>query len=290
MKTMTTVYDASNQDRIGIGAWKVMFRELYDFRELIGRLVKRNLAAQVRQSFLGYVWIVLPPIAVTIVFTLLRQANLINIPEDANAMPYGLFALVGVTIWGAFSEFTNAGLNSIFSGGALVSKVYFPREVLALSKIGMSAVNLMIRIAVILLTFALTFYLPKWQIIFVPVVLLPMIAFAIGLGLLLAPINTMMTDMSRVVAFAFQFGTFITPAIFPTPKPDAIQGGYEALIYWVHVLNPVSHFINGARDLLHTGAWPLNPGYAVASILGVLTLAVGWRFFHICEPLLAERL
>lgn len=267
-----------------------MFQELREYRELIGRLIVRNLSAQVRQSFLGYVWIVLPPIAVTIVFSLLKQANIVNIPTADDAMPYALFALIGVTIWGGFNEFTNAGMNSIASGGPLVSKVYFPREILALSAVGSAAVNLTIRTAVIALTFTLYRYLPDWKAVLAPLVLMPMFAMALGLGLLFAPINTMMTDMSRIVAFAFQFGTFITPAIFPTPNPDKMHSSYEVVLYWVHTLNPVSHFINGTRDMVHFGIWPNTPGYFIAATLGVLTLAVGWRLFHICEPLLAERL
>lgn len=286
----TTNYESSNRDRIDITAWKVMFREIHEYRELIGRLVKRNLSAQFRQTFLGYVWIALPPIAVTVVFSLLRQANLINIPETANAMPYVLFALVGTTIWSGFNEFTNAGMNSISSGGSLVSKVYFPREVLALSAVGNAAVNLSIRTGVILLTFILYNYIPDIKCVIVPLLLLPMFAMALGLGLIFAPINTMMNDMGRMVGFAFQFGTFLTPAIFPTPDPATMITIYEKGLYWMHTLNPVSHFINGARDMVHYGIWPTNSGYCIAAILGFLILAVGWRFFHICEPLLAERL
>lgn len=267
-----------------------MFRELWEYRELIHRLVIRNFSAQVRQSFLGYVWVALPPVAITVVFSLLRKANVVNVPMAEAAMPYALFALVGTTIWGAFTGYLGAAMNSIAGGGNLVSKVYFPREVLVLSGIGSATINLLIRVAVILLTFAFMQYLPSWKILLVPLVLLPMFAMAVGFGLIFAPINTMMNDMSRLVDFAFQFGTFIVPAIFPTPDLATAKSIYERGLFWIHVLNPVSHFINAARDLLHYGTFEWSAGYTASSILGFLILAIGWRFFHICEPLLAERL
>jgi len=286
----TTIYDSSNRDRLSLHAWHVMFKELYEFRELTGRLVRRNFAAQFRQSFLGYFWIILPPVAVTIVFSLLRKANVVNVPVDEDAMPYALFALVGITIWGAFTQFLSSSMASVASGGNLVSKVYFPREVLALSAVGSAMISLLVRVLVILFTFVLFLYMPSWKIVLVPIVLLPLVAMAFGFGLLFAPINTMMHDMSRVVEFVFQFGMFIVPAIFPTPDLADAHSSSQQFLYWVHVLNPVSHFINTARDLMHYGTFEWTTGYVASSILAFLILAIGWRLFHICEPLVAERL
>ena len=290
MSEEVTIYDASGRDRILLSAWPVMFRELWNYRELIFRMVSRNFAAQFKQSFLGYLWIILPPVATTIVFSMLREANLVNVPMAEDAMPYALFSLIGLTIWSGFTQFTMAATGSIVSGGNLVSKVYFPREVLVLSAIGNSLISLMIRVMVILITFAFFLYVPHWQIIFIPLILLPMFALAIGLGLLFAPINTMMHDMSRVLDFIFQFGMFIVPCVFPTPDLMKTETFWERTLYWVHVLNPVSHFINITRDIIHTGVINLTPAYTASAIIGFLVLALGWRFFHICEPLLAERL
>jgi len=286
----TTVYDATGRDRILISAWAVMFKELIDYRELITRMISRNFASQFKQSFLGYLWIILPPVSTTIVFAVLREANLVNVPMADDAMPYALFSLIGLTIWGGFTQFTMAATGSIVAGGNLVSKVYFPREVLVLSAIGNSLISLLIRFIVILITFVFFLYVPHWQIIFIPLILLPMFALAIGLGMFFAPINTMMHDMSRILEFIFQFGMFIVPCVFPTPDLSTADEFWERALYWVHVVNPVTHFINISREIIHTGVIDFTPGYTASAILGFLVLAMGWRFFHICEPLLAERL
>lgn len=285
-----TVYDATSRDRISAAAWKMMFGELWGYRELIHRLVVRNIAGQFRQSFLGYLWIALPPIATTVVFALLRRAQVVNVPMEGYAMPYALFALLGTTLWGLFTQVTMMATTSIANAGALVSRIYFPREVLVLSAVGNALINFLVRIVVVVLTFALFLFAPHWQVILAPFVLIPMVALALGLGLIFAPINTMMHDMNRMLEFGFQFGLFLAPTIYPTPILSADSTRWQVVLYWLHTLNPVSHFIHAIHGLIERGFFVVDTGFILATAISFLTLAMGWRFFHICEPLLAERL
>lgn len=267
-----------------------MFRELWESRELVRRLVSRNFTAQLRQSFLGYAWVVLPPVATTIIFALLRKADIVSVPMPEGAMPYAIFALVGTTVWGFFTQLTIMATGSIYNAGSLVSKVYFPREVLVLSAAGNAAINLTIRAGVVLLSFLLFLYPPHWQAIFAPLVLVPLVALALGLGLFLAPINTMMNDISRALEFLFQFGMFLAPTVYPTPDLAQVTSRWQQLLYWLHTLNPVSHFLYAIDSLIETGTFHLTAGFEVSTVLSFALLAFGWRFFHVCEPLLAERL
>jgi lipopolysaccharide transport system permease protein len=285
-----TTYDASGRDRIALSAWRVMFRELHEFRELVYRLVLRNFTSQFRQSFLGCLWIAFPPLATTLIFALLRQAAIVDIPMEGIAMPYALYALVGVTIWGTFTQVVLAVTGSISGGGALVSKVYFPREVLVMSAVGGALIGALIRAVVVLLSFALFLYVPHWQIVWVPLALLPMVFLAVGLGMFFAPVNTMMHDMGRMLEFLFQFGMFLVPSIYPTPDLAKAESAWQAALFWMHRLNPVSYSIDAARALISEGSYAFGPGFLAASVLGLLVFAMGWRFFHVCEPLLAERL
>lgn len=285
-----TVYDASGRDRVSARAWLVMFREILDYRELVQRLVSRNFSAQFRQSFLGYLWVAFPPIATTIVFALLRQAQIVNVPMPEHGMPYAVFALVGTTLWGLFTQVTLMATNSIANAGTLVSKIYFPREVLVLSAVGNALVNVLIRFVVVALSFAIFLYTPHWQVVFVPLLLLPIIALSLGLGLLFAPINTMMNDMSRGLEFAFQFGMFLAPTVYPTPDLSVDPGAWQQALFWMHILNPVSHFMYAINDLIQYGSFHCTVGLVLSTAISLLVLMLGWRFFHVCEPLFAERL
>lgn len=285
-----TVYDSVGSGRVGLSAWRSMWAEVSEFHELIARLMIRDVVGQVRQSFLGYAWIALPPIMTALIFTLLRQAQIINVPMKDGDMPYALFALVGSTIWGLFSQVTSQATGSIARAGPLVSKIYFPREVLLLSAQGSALINLAIRVCIIALTFLILGYAPHIEVLLAPLYLLPVILFGLGLGLILAPINTMMRDVNRVVTFGFQFGMFLAPTVYPTPAISDIGSRWEWVLYWIHNLNPVSHFMQAIQMLINTGTVHWDAGLTVATMICGLTLLMGWRFFHVCEPLLAERL
>lgn len=285
-----TIYDASNRDRIDLVAWRNMVKELYDYRELIFRLTKRNVAAQYRQSFLGMLWLAFPPIATTVVFALLRQAEIVQIPLEGIRMPYALFVLIGVTIWSTFTQIVLAATGSVSAGGALVSKVYFPREVLVLSAVGGALVGALIRAAVVFISFIAFGFVPAWQIIWVPIALMPMLLFAVGLGLLFAPIHSVVHDTARILDFLFQFGMFLAPTIYPTPSLEDAVTHWQIALFWLHRINPVSYSIDAARALIDHGSFDLAQGFWISVVVSIMVMMLGWRFFHITEPLVAERL
>ena len=284
------VYDASGRDRTSISAWKVMFKEIKDHYEIITRLISSNIRGQFKQSYIGYIWIALPPVANTVVFSLLRMAKIVNVEMADEAMPYALFALMGTTIWGFFSQVTLSATGSVANAGSLVSKVYFPREILAVSSVGNSLVHLTIRLFVLGLTFALMRYTPCWQVIFFPLFLLPMIILGMGVGLFLAPLNTVMPDIGRVLGFVLQFGMFLAPTVYPTPNLENAKNVWEQGLYFLHSINPVTHFMHAIQSLVETGTVVWDTGLTVSWGISILLFFVGWRFFHTCEPMLAERM
>ena len=285
-----TVYDAEGSDRTSLRAWGVMVRELWDSRELVHRLVLRNLSGQFRQSFLGYLWIVLPPVVTTIVFSLLRRAQIMDIGTPPGGLPYELQVLVGTTFWGFFTQVVIAAATSISSAGNLVSKVYFPREVLVVSAVGQSLVNLAIRLGLVVVACALSGYLPSWSALGLPLLALPLLALGLGIGALLAPVNAVMNDTSRLLEFAAQFGLFLVPAVYATPVPVAGVGGLQEALFWLHTCNPVSHVLYTSYDWMAGPAITHPVGLLLTAVASLLALGLGWRFLHICEPLLAERL
>jgi lipopolysaccharide transport system permease protein len=283
-------YDAMARDRISLRAWPFMFRELWAYRELIHRLVVRNFTAQFKQSVFGYLWVILTPLATTLIFSLLRKAQIMTVPMPEGAMPYPLFVFLGTTIWGFFTQLVMGSTTAVSSAGVLVSRIYFPREVLIFSGVGAAFINLIVRLAVLAVLCACIGYVPSAGVLLAPLCLVPLLALGVGLGMLFAPVNTMVHDMSRGLEFVFQFGMFLAPTVYPTPTLDAATSGWQQAIYWLHHLNPVSYFIYAVDDLFQFGACAISSGLLVSSAASFLVFAVGWRFFHACEPLLAERL
>lgn len=290
MSEKITVYESSGRDRLSLRAWLVMFGEIRDFRELTYRLIRRSIAGQFRQSVLGYLWMVLPPVATAIVFTLLQQARVFNVELPANTMPYSLFALVGATVWSYFAQVTSSATMSISSAGALVSKIYFPREILVFSSCGSAVLNLLVRTLVVIITCVLVGYYPSITALSSLLLMIPLTALAIGFAFFLAPAHAVMNDVGRMLEFVFQFGLFMAPTVYPTPEITATSGTWQIALYWLHVINPVSHYLYAVQDLMNYGTFALTVGLKVSLIISGVVFFAGWRFFHACEPLLAERL
>lgn len=284
-----TRYVASSRDRLTLAAWIMMFREISEYRELIYRLVVRNVTGQFRQSFLSYLWIILPPVATTVVFTVLQRARIVNITMPEDGMPYAIFALLGATFWGFFTQVVSMATNSISSAGMLVSKIYFPREILVLSAVGNAVVNLAIRMLVVALSFVLLGYAPHPACVWFCLLLIPLLMLGVGCGLFLAPVNVMMNDVSRMLEFAFQFGMFLAPTVYPTPVLETVDSKWQVALYWMHQLNPVSHYLYALHELVEKGTLTFGAGLQASLILSVFVFFAGWRFFHAVEPLLAER-
>jgi len=279
------VYEASGKRRLSVAAWKDMALELYATRELVWRLVHREFVSRYKQTYVGVVWAVLPPVATTIVFSFLSMSRVLNV--GPTALPYPLFVLVGSTIWVLFSQGAVGVSGSIARGGSLVSKVYFPREALALSAMGSVLIAFLIQSLVVIVTFALYLQVPAWQAVLVPLALVPLVLLSLGLGLLLAPFNTMVRDVGKLAEFVLRFAMFLGPTVYPTPaNPDTWT---KQVLTVLHRVNPVSHFMTAARDLVTEGHLSEPGFYAAAAVCSVMVFLLGWRFFHICEPMLAER-
>jgi len=289
-----TVNESRNQANLSVLAWRRMFSELWESRELIHRLWYRDFIGQFKQSFLGIAWLVLPPLAVTLVFTFLRSAKIMNVPEQESALPYVLFVLVGSTVWQMFSSVTVQVTSCIAGAGGLVSKSYFPREALAISAFGKALVATIVQAGAIVLVFAAFGFLPHWEAVFIPLALIPLAALSLGLGMVFAPIHAVMRDTGQALSVLFRFGMFLAPTVYPTPSLSSIAEADSSVtlkaLFWFHSLNPVSHFMTAIRDLIQYGSLTEPTLFGVVAGFSFLVLAVGWRFFDLCESLVVERI
>lgn len=263
----------------GWRVWRDMVEELIASRELIWRLLVRDFAARYRQSVLGAMWAVISPLIAVGTFVFLNSSGLLNVGDTG--IPYTVYALLGLTVWHVFAGGVTATSNSVVSGGALVLKINFPKETLVLAALGQMLFELLVRLLlllVLLLVFSVT---PKWTIVFLPLVLIPLLLFTVGLGFLLALANAVIRDVGQAVAFVTTFLMFLTPVIYPAP-----QGSLFAA---VSRYNPLAALVTGAKDMVILGHFSDPFGFAWTSALAAVLLLFGWRVFHLAEPRMVER-
>jgi lipopolysaccharide transport system permease protein len=263
----------------GLTAWKGMAAELWLSRELIWRLFMRDFTARYRQSLLGYIWAVLPVLLTAVTFTWLNRAQVLAV--GATALPYPLFVLLNMTVWQLFAGGLTGATNSLVNAGSLIAKINFPREALVLAAFGQALVDFLLRSAVVAGGFLIYRVTPAGSVALVPLALLPLCLFTLGLGFLCALLNGVMRDIGQLITFSLTFWMLLTPVVYP----PVIHGPRATLA----LLNPLSPFVVATQDLTVRGHLTQPAAYVAACALSAIVFVAGWRVFHATEPRIAER-
>jgi lipopolysaccharide transport system permease protein len=235
-------------------------------RSLALRLARRRVEAQYRGSMLGLAWAVLQPLLLlsvyTFVFSSVLQARWDH-GGDASA-GFALNAFAGMVLFGLFSRAANDGANLLLNHASLLKQVVFPAEVLSMASVLAALFDLAIGLVLWILFHGIDQGLPPATIWALPVVLLPLLLFSMGISWLLASLGVFMRDLAQVTSLLTTALYFLSPIFYPATRVPA------EFAAWYHA-NPFVGLITAARELMLQGLWP------VWSELLILTV-VGWLF------------
>jgi lipopolysaccharide transport system permease protein len=274
-----------------------MTAELVRGRELLWQMALRDLRVRYKQAALGYTWAVVVPLMVVAAGVVLRYAA-----AQMAGKPVDLGGIAGMAVkavgWSFFAGAVGFAVPSLVNNRNLVTKIYFPREVFPLSAVLTQAVDAAVASAVVLLGLLVCGVLPTAAWLWVPVLVLLLVAQMAGLSLMLSCANLFFRDVRYLTQTALTFGIFFTPVFF-----EASSFGPRGAT--LLMLNPLSPLLEGLRLALveqHSLAVPLvaaNPSgvevtvwhpwmlaYAAAWALG--GGLAGWWVFHRCESAYAE--
>jgi lipopolysaccharide transport system permease protein len=257
-----------------------MVRELIAFRGLIWRLIVRDISARYKQSFLGVFWAFLVPLVMMFVFVWVKGENILPIGDTT--MPYAAFVFLGQMVWLLFSQGLTKTSTSLVAAGSMLTKINFPKEVLVISAIGQTIFEFLLRIPLLVIILFWVGFLPKVSVLLLPVILLPLVFFVVGLGFIVALFNAVLRDVSSILNIVLSLGMFVTPIIYPPPTGWPFS-------FLINHINPISGFVIAARDLATTGYLTQPLAYVSSTIFGLTIFLIGWRLMHLVEPKIAER-
>lgn len=246
---------------------------------LAARLFIRDTSAEHRQSLLGYVWLVAPLLANTLVWVFLNSQKVISI--NSGSVPYALFVLSGVVLWTAFNGAVMSMLGVVSTARGVLSKVNFPHESLVYS--GMLRSLLDGTLAALVLIPAMLFLGGTWSpsILLYPLALFACLILGWSLGLLFIPIAALYGDISKAIQLVLRFGFFLTPVIFPVPASGVARRFMQ--------INPVTPLIASGRSWL-TGSPELMPiGFVLCTAAAILLFCVGLILYKVAMPYVIER-
>lgn len=254
-----------------------MFNELVEYRDLLVTMTRRDLLLRYKQTIMGFGWAILMPFTYMIVFSVIFTRV---VPLETE-VPYPIFAYTGLLPWNFFSSSLRFAVGTLVTNRTLVTKVYFPREILPFSVILVSLVDF--AVGAILLAALMVWYkvAVSTAILFLPVVLLVQILFTAGVTLLLSMANLFFRDVKYLIEIVITLWMFATSVVYPV---DRVGGQAGALL----ALNPMTPIIDAYRAVLLLGRLPEPGPFLYATAVSVVLLAVAWLAFHRTEPVFAE--
>jgi lipopolysaccharide transport system permease protein len=253
-------------------------RELWNYRDLLILWTLREVRIRYKQSFLGAAWAVLQPLVLMLVFTMVFSF-LTRVPTGE--VPYPLFCYTALLPWTFFAGAVSFAAPSLINNVNLVSKVYFPREILPIATVGAAFVDFLVATALFV---ALLFYYGTpmtMALLWVPVLLILQIALTSGVVLFIAALSVRFRDVRFLVPLGLQIWMFASPIIYPsTLVPTHLRPYYE--------LNPMAGIISGYRAAVIHGAAPEAASLLAASIVSLGLLVLGYLYFKRAETVFAD--
>lgn len=254
-----------------------MFSEQWEYRELTTQMTLRDLLVRYKQSVMGFGWAIFMPVVNTLLFSVVFT-RVTTLDTD---VPYPLFAYTGLLFWNFFASSLRFAASSLSSNATLVTKIYFPREIFPFSAILVCLADLLVG-SVVLIAMMVYYRVGVGPtLLFLPVLLLLQIVFTAGISLMLAMANLFLRDVKYLLEMVLTIWMFATSVIYPV----SLVGGRLAVILQ---LNPMTPIIDGYRSVILQGTWPAPLPLVLASVVAVLSLAVGWVVFHRSEFRFAE--
>lgn len=233
------------------------------YLELLMNLTRREVKGRYSQSLFGAGWAIAQPLAMMAVFTLVFS-RLAEMPSDG--APYPLFTFAALVPWFFFSNSVNTGTMSLITYRNIVTKTYFPREIVPLAQVGSRLVDLGAASGLFVLQM-IYYQVPvgRWMAL-TPVFIILLLLFAIGVTLATSALNVFYRDVNPVVQIGLQLWLYLTPVAYPL---SAVSPHYQK---WF-LLNPLTGVIEGLRAVLifnRAPEWEVV-GVSTALILALLT-------------------
>jgi len=259
----------------------INLRELFKFRDLFMVLAYRDYRIRYAQTYLGFLWAIIQPLATLLVLVLVfnKAAGI-----KTGTVPYPLFAACGMAVWTYFSYVLSQAGGSIIASQSMIQKIYFPRLIIPFSKALVGVIDFLISFALIIILMLVYRYSLSWTIVYLPLYFLAIILTALSIGVLFSAITVRYRDFQHIIPFIVQFGLYITPVAYPADLVVKRIPTWASMIYY---LNPMAGVTEGFRfSLLGTDPPSLLSyiSFAVVIVLFISSLL----YFNRTEKIMAD--
>jgi lipopolysaccharide transport system permease protein len=254
-------------------------RELLRHRELLWLITQREIKVRYKQSVLGVLWAILQPFSLMIVFTVFFSwfARM-----ESDGIPYPLFSYAALLPWTFFSSSLSSAIPSLIANSHIITKIYFPREIVPLASVMAAFLDFIIASGIFLLMMIYYQVAPTWNVLYVLPLIIIQIAFTTGICLFLSAFTVLYRDVRHMLPLVIQIWMFVTPILYPV---SIVPARWRV---WYLALNPMAVIIDGYRRAVVQGSPPQLSYLALAAVVSGLLVWLGYKYFKHLERQFAD--
>lgn len=255
-----------------------VFKNIYEYRELLKTNIKKEIRGKYKQSALGVIWSFLNPLLQLAVYALIFPIILKVQQEN-----YVIFVCSALIPWTFFTTIVTQSTGVIIANGNILKKVYFPREILPISVVTSAAVNFLIS-TIIILVFVLCYGMGiTWHIVFYPLVLLVQYLLSLGISFVLSSATVYFRDLEHFVGVAMMLLFYATPIVYSI---NTVDGIYAKLLK----LNPMCHIVEAYRSVFYYQNTPNLVNLGIIFVISLVLCILGYKLFKKLERRFAEEI
>lgn len=262
-----------------------MFKELkkiFERKELVKNLVIKQLKVRYKSSSLGFLWSLLNPLLMMLVYSAVFSRMVRGGAEGIDN--YAAFLVVGLFTWNFFAGSLSDSVNAFMGNASLIKKVYFPRIILPVSSVLTNLVNYLLSLAVVFILLGIWGIYPNWSVLYLPAVILIMLLICAGFSFLLATLNVIFRDIEHMIQVVLLAWFFLSPVIY----------SYEVMIpehyHELYLMNPMAGLIISFQKILYFGEAPPLNLLLLPLGFGVFLFAAGYHFMARMEGIVVDHM
>lgn len=255
-----------------------VFKNLYNYRELLKTSVKKEVRSKYKNSFLGVMWSFLNPLLQIVVYAIIFSLILKNKQDN-----YAIFLCCGIIPWTFFSIAINKSAFAIIENGNIIKKVYFPREIIPISVVTAETINFLISSLIILgFTIIGRIGISKYILLY-PIILGVQYVIILSFSFIVSSICVYFRDLQHFIGIVLQLLFYAAPIVY---SQDAIPTEYQ----WILKYNPMTYIINAYRDIFYYQRFMDFMPLMILIVIGLLACVGSYKIFNKLQKGFAEQL
>ena len=251
-------------------------KEIYNYRHMLATLVKQDIKGRYKGSFFGFLWTLLNPLFMLLVYAIVFQFVFKSDIEN-----YPIYLFICLMPWNAFSNMIATGTVCVSNNASILKKVYFPREILPLSVIISNVIQYFFSLVIIFIALLVSGVGISWYALLLPIVILVQVVFAFGIVLILSAANVYVRDIQYMMSPIMMIWMYACPILYSVSMvPEKWQNIYR--------LNPMVSILEGYQALLYNKTLPDFKSLGIVFAVSIVICIIGYLIFNKLQRRFAE--